>query len=74
MISIDTLQNISALKYLWVLFAIFWLFAGWMSFALFYHWVKYSQINTLIFRLFQFIFLGGIIFLFFLSFDFFIKI
>jgi hypothetical protein len=45
-----------------------------MSWALFYHWVKYTQLNTIWFRLTQLVFVGGIIFLFFLSFFFFIKI
>jgi len=74
MLSIETLENFNLFKYLWVGFVLFWFFAGWMTFALFYHWVKFPQLKTVLFRFTQLVFVFGMIFLFFLSFFFFIKI
>ncbi len=74
MISVDTLAHLDYIKLMWVLFAVFWLAVAGVSWVLFYHWYKYAQLHTFFNTLFQFVYLFGVIFLFFLSFFFMIKI
>lgn len=62
------------IKYIWIVFLVFWLVAGGMSWALIYHWIKYAAVNSATFKFMQALYVAVLVFLFFLSLLFIINI